>query len=58
MLNAGVLYDAMGKIASLAAAAQFLTDSREEQEIQIELIGLIEDIALAAKENAKESSHE
>ncbi|QWA12773.1 hypothetical protein GTU79_08805 [Sodalis ligni] len=58
MLKAGVLYDAMGKIASLAAAAQFLTDSREEQEIQIELIGLIEDIALKAKERAKESSHE
>ncbi|XBS69913.1 hypothetical protein ABK905_00545 [Acerihabitans sp. KWT182] len=57
MLKAGVLYDAMGKIASLAAAAQFLTRSREEQEIQLELIGLIEDIALTAKESAKEAGH-
>lgn len=58
MLKAGVLYDAMGKIASLAAAAQFLTGSPEESDIQLELISLIEDIALAAKESAKESSHD
>jgi len=58
MLKAGVLYDALGKISVLAATAQLLTDSPDEREIQIELIGLIEDIALAAKERAKEASHD
>ncbi len=57
MLKAGILYDALGKISVLAAAAQLLTSSQEEREIQLELIGLIEDTALAAKESAKEASH-
>lgn len=53
-LNKGIkAIDALSKIQSLLSAAQWLTSSQEETELQLELLNIAETVAVRVLEECK-----